>query len=270
MNPSLQPKLTLNDNEIHLWVTTPLQCIDKPDLFARYKDLLTEDEIKRQERYIFEDDRRDALITRAFIRDLLSFYADIAPENWRFKKGEKGKPEIIDAPIPLRFNLSHTKKMIICAVTLENDIGCDVENIKRENDVLEIAHRYFSDNESEELFSLPESKQRSRFFDYWTLKESYIKACGLGLAIPLKDFSFHIEPATSKHYNENIQLSVVPERNDNPDFWKSWLFYPSDEHRVALSIKSLNTISTERQSTPYKIRFFNSTPLLSMQEISWF
>ena len=175
MNPSFQPKLALNDNEIHLWVTTPLQCIDKPDLLARYKQLLTVDETKRQERYIFEDDRRDALITRAFIRDLLSNYADVTPKNWRFKKGEKGKPEIVSPPIPIRFNLSHTKNMIICAVTLNNDVSCDVENISRKSEVLKIAHRYFSDSEADELFSLPEAKQRSRFFDYWTLKESYIK-----------------------------------------------------------------------------------------------
>ena len=71
--------------------------------------------VKKQQRYKFAKDRHDALITRAFIRDLLSYYADVLPQDWRFEKGEKDKPEIVNPPIPLRFNISHTKNLIICA-----------------------------------------------------------------------------------------------------------------------------------------------------------
>jgi len=260
--------LKIKKNEIHLWQVNPDK-ITQPELLNKYKNLLSDDETKKQQRYKFSHDRHDALITRAFVRDLLSYYAEVAPNDWRFDKGEKDKPEIINPPLPLRFNLSHTKGLIICAVTLEDDIGCDVENTTRSNDVLSIANRFFSPSETKELFSLPNDQQRHRFFDYWTLKESYIKAWGLGLAIPLKDFSFTIidklvEKSTPFTIKKAISLSFAQHRVDNADRWRNWLLYPNDnaEHRIAIALKA----KENNQKIPYQLRYFSSTPLVGYQE----
>ena len=277
-------KLTLANNEIHLWMTKPEELLGKDELLTTYATLLTSKETAKQQRYKFAKDRHDALITRAFIRDLLSYYADIAPQDWQFEKGEKDKPEIINCPLPLRFNISHTKNLIICAVTLEDDIGCDVENTGRNNDVLAIAERYFSPTESKELFALPVAQQRNRFFDYWTLKESYIKAWGLGFAIPRKDFSFNIADTEDKHkelltIKHNISLSFAEHRVDEPQIWRSWLIYPGteidekQEHRIAISLRSKKSASindnqeADNQKTDYQLRFFNTLPLLGYVEI---
>jgi len=285
-------KINLALNDIHLWTTKPhdlaLNINENTDqnneLLLKYHALLTPEESKKQQRYKFTKDRHDALITRAFIRDLLSYYAEVLPQDWRFDKGEKDKPEIVNPPLPLRFNISHTKNLIICAVTLNDDIGCDVENIGRTNDVLAIAERYFSPQETTELFSLPTAEQRNRFFDYWTLKESYIKAWGLGLAIPLADFSFAIfDKETDKETDKSAQqqgnfnikndihLSFAKHRADSSEVWRSWLFYPIEEkeepkeqHRIAISLRAKNN----NQAIDYQLRFFNSIPLLGYQELS--
>jgi 4'-phosphopantetheinyl transferase len=261
-------KLELRPRDIHLWITHPSQIRDA-GLLARYADLLTGEETQKQQRYMFEKDRHDALVTRAFVRDLLSAYATIEPADWRMDIGPKGKPELLNPPIPLRFNLSHTRGLIICAVTLKDDIGCDVEAVGRSSDILSIADHYFSAREVEELFSLPEQAQRSRFFDYWTLKESYIKACGLGLfAIPLADFSFHIGCAASAVMNDNVKLSFAPGIDDDPALWTSWIYYPSDDHRIALSTKrSPQHATNDKQPPSYTIRLFESVPLLSRHEL---
>ena len=267
-------KLNLADNEIHIWMTKPEELIGNDELLTTYSTLLTSTELAKQQRYKFAKDRHDALITRAFIRDLLSYYADVAPQDWQFEKGHKDKPEVINCPLPLRFNISHTKNLIICTVTLEDDIGCDVENTGRSNDVLAIAERYFSPKESNELFALPEAQQRNRFFDYWTLKESYIKAWGLGLAIPLSDFSFNINDTVHNHNDlfiikQDINLSFAEHRVDEPHIWRSWLVYPTaaidekQEHRIALSLRT----KSDNQKTDYQLRFFNTLPLLGYQEI---
>ena len=260
--------LNIKQNEIHLWQVNPDK-ITQPELLSKYKNLLSDDETIKQQRYKFSHDRHDALITRAFVRDLLSYYADIAPNDWRFDKGEKDKPEIVNPPLPLRFNISHTKGLIICVVTLEDDIGCDVENTTRNNDVLAIANRYFSAIETKELFSLPEEEQRHRFFDYWTLKESYIKAWGLGLAIPLKDFSFNItdaivEKKTPFMIKGAISLSFAQHRVDNADRWRNWLLYPNanEPHRIAIALRA----KENNQNSTYQLRCFNSTPLLGYHE----
>ena len=135
--------IPIQSGDIHIWVVHPLSIKD-PLLLNEYKKWLTEEEIIRQQRYRFEKDQHDALITRAFIRDLLSQYSPEDRRAWRFEKGEKDKPEIINPPLPLRFNLSHTQGLIVCAVTLNDDIGIDVEHVDRNNDILNIADRYFS------------------------------------------------------------------------------------------------------------------------------
>ncbi|RLA04089.1 MAG: 4'-phosphopantetheinyl transferase [Gammaproteobacteria bacterium] len=267
MDKIKQNQIVLSDSEVHLWFVKPQDCLD-PALLESYKALLTKEETTKQQRYIFEKDRHDALITRAFVRHLLSCYMDLPPSDWRFSKGEQGKPELINPTMALRFNISHTKHLIICALTLNHDVGCDVEHIDRKSDVLAIADRFFSKIETKELFSLPESEQRQRFFDYWTLKESYIKAWGQGLAIPLKDFSFHIGRAASNDCNNNIRLSFVPEREDNADLWQSWLFYPGPQHRIALSVKNIADLKGDRGPLePYRVRFFESTPLVNFKEV---
>lgn len=261
-------KLELQRHDIHLWLNHPARIQDAA-LLARYADLMTSEETEKQQRYMFENDRHCALVTRAFVRDLLSAYTTTEPADWRMAIGPRGKPELLNPPLPLRFNLSHTRDMIICAVTLEDDIGCDVEAVGRASDVLAIANHYFSASELKELFSLPEAEQRSRFFDYWTLKESYIKACGLGLfAIPLADFSFHIGRAASAVMNDNVSLSFAPHIDDDPELWSSWIFYPGAGHRIAIATKRASLDEGTGNHPPgYRLRLFESVPLCSRQEL---
>jgi 4'-phosphopantetheinyl transferase len=268
MYEKLKDKLTLAKNEIHLWSVDP-QTIQQPELLRAYSQLLSADETTKQQRFRFEKDRHSALITRAFVRDLLSHYADVSPVDWLFVKGEKDKPEIVNPPLPLRFNISHTNNLIICAVMLNDDIGCDVENTQRTSDVLSIAKYSFSDVEVNDLLMQPTTQQTSRFFDYWTLKESYIKAWGLGLSIPLKDFSFtlpdnHLQEKRS--CVDDINLSFSAHRIDDASIWRSWLFYPNTIHRVALSVRAKGN----NQHTEYKMRFFNTTPLVKVTETAYF
>jgi len=255
-----KPLLTLGNNEIHLWIAFP-EAIHEPQLLARYDQLMTAEEREKQQRYIFERDRHDALITRALVRTVLSRYVAVAPEHWRFAKGDKGKPEIVDAPWPLRFNVSHTQGMIICGVTRDHDLGVDIEHINRSTEVTDIADRFFSPIEVKEMFSLPASERRNRFFDYWTLKESYIKAWGQGLAIPLDHFSFHIKDASRVGAaNRDIRMSFAPERDDNPADWQSWLLYPNATHRMAVSLRGAGI-------SGHELKLFQCVPLLKEWDV---
>lgn len=258
------PRLTLEPHEIHLWMTSPGEILDET-LLGRYSALMTEEETRKQQRFLSQHHRHSALITRAFVRDLLSAYAPVAPQDWRFQANANGKPEIVEAPLPLRFNLSHTRNRVVCAVTLSTDIGCDVESVARRNNIEAIAETHFSRPELAELHSLPAGDRRSRFFDYWTLKESYIKACGEGLfQVPLGDFSFHIGPSTSAGQNDNISLSFAPGIAEDPARWRSWLFYPGNEHRVAVSVRR-RAADSPRET----FRCFDSVPLVARKERDW-
>ncbi len=262
-----EQQLQLPRGEIHLWMTRP-GAITEPALLERYFRLMSTEEALRQQRYRSPEHRHNALVTRAFVRDLLSAYAAVAPADWRFIVGDKGKPEIVDPPLPLRFNLSHTRDLIICAVTASGEIGSDVEDIQRQNNLAAIAEQHFAAEELAELFTLPEEQQRSRFFDYWTLKESYIKACGGGIfATPLKNFSFSIGERPGSAINDKITLRFAAGIEDSPARWRSWLLSPDSRYRVAISVRQEQRISAQAESVT-RFRLFRSTPLLSRRELA--
>ncbi|MDG1773887.1 MAG: 4'-phosphopantetheinyl transferase superfamily protein [Oceanicoccus sp.] len=220
--------LTLEDSEVHIWCTDISQVSSA--LLPSYLELMSDQEIERNGRYRFEHLRAADKITRALARTVLSRYADIDPADWSFTQGEHGKPEVSNPGIKLRFNLSHTSHMVACVVTRCHDIGLDIENIERDNDVLAIADRYFSKPELNQLFSLPADQQQDRFFDYWTLKEAYMKADGRGISLGLGNFSFEIADTISISFSEKIPQDAAA--------WRFQLFHPNDTHRMAVAIRT--------------------------------
>jgi 4'-phosphopantetheinyl transferase len=221
----------LPPNEIHLWFVLTNE-IEDAALISAYQALMTKEELAKAERFHFEKDRHQHIITRALVRTILSRYADINPADWRFSKNKYGRPEILGNST-LRFNLSHTDGLIACAVVVKQDIGVDVENKGRKSGGVDIAKRFFSTQEVQDLNAVPESQKRERFFDYWTLKESYIKARGMGLSLPLNQFSFHLSD------NKPVRISFNPELQDNPNLWQFWTLQPTLEHKLAISLCNL-------------------------------
>lgn len=217
---------------VHVDLVSP----DHPDIKAHldaYRELLTPDEHERMARLVFERDRRDFLITRAHVRTMLSRYAQVGPADWRFIANVHGRPEILDRPagVPdLRFNLSHTEGLIACAVTIGREVGVDVEHVGRRL-THDVPGRFFAPREVVDLKSLPAAEQPRAFFDYWTLKEAYIKARGFGLALPLGDFAFRLAPAAA------VEITFEPSLKDDPTTWQFAQAWPTPQHRLGLAVR---------------------------------
>lgn len=229
---TLLPKIKLESSEIHLWCVSQDE-INDPVLLSQYAKLLSDEEKEKWQRFRFERHRHQYLVTRALVRSVLSLYHPIAPEEWLFSKNKYGRPEAIQQPktCKLRFNLSHTDGLILCGVVLNDDIGVDVENANQELSVDEMAKFSFSSLEIRELMKLPRERQQLRFYDYWTLKESFIKARGMGLSLPLDQFSFHLGP------KEPLRISF-DSKEDDPIFWYFWRLQLSDNHLGAVAVKN--------------------------------
>lgn len=251
-----QKTLLLDPAAIDFWFVQPEKV---PDSFlSKYRQIISEDEKERVNRYRFAKDQRNALITRAFIRCILAKYSNTAASDFTFGKNEHDKPFLLNNIENISFNLSHTDGLIACTIHQGASIGCDVENNERNNDILNIADRYFSKQETAKLFSLPSEDQSNAFFHYWTLKEAYIKACGQGLAISLQDFSFHLEHL-NEVLNEDIAISFAKHRDDKPESWKHWLLKPNDKHTAAISLNRHNTDNI-------KLQYFEYIPLAEPQQ----
>lgn len=161
--------------------------------------------------------RTDELASEAFSRDVLSRYADVDPARWKFEKIGEGKPRIVEPPLPLDFNLSHSVDWMVCAVSAGVPVGVDIEHLARKRDVMRLARRFFGEAEVKALEALEEPERRDGFFDLWTLKESAVKARGEALAPMLKKIVFSWErvpgkPARLKaeHSGSYLLLDPVP------------------------------------------------------------
>jgi 4'-phosphopantetheinyl transferase len=226
----------LPENEAHLWIARPELARD-PKLLLRYDALLSGEERRKCARFVFDKDRHSCLVTRALVRTVLSRYAPVPPERWRFTLNEYGRPAI-DEPREersLRFNLSHTEGLVVCLVARRREVGVDVENRMRSGELLDVADRFFSPSEVAALRALPREEQLDRFFFYWTLKESYIKARGMGLAIPLSQFSFELDSARER----GIRIRFDPELKDDPARWDFSALSYGRRHAIASSLERL-------------------------------
>ena len=202
-------------------------------LLDSYRALMSNEERERMARLVFDRDRRRFLLTRALVRTTLSRYCAMPPADWRFIANVHGRPEILDRPagVPdLRFNLSHTDGLIACAVTIGREVGVDVEHVGRRL-THDIASRFFAPREVADLHRLPADEQARVFFDYWTLKEAYIKARGFGLALPLGDFAFTLSPPAPP------RITFEPALDDDPATWQFVQEWPTPQHRLGLAIR---------------------------------
>ena len=222
---------TLAADAVHVWLTLPDRLHD-PSLLAAYADLMSPAEREKQQRYHFEKGRHECLVTRALVRTVLSRYTEMSPDAWMFEANSYGRPELTpgQCALPLRFNLSHTDGLIACAVALDRDVGVDVESLNHRGETVTLADHYFSKQEVHDLHQLPEDRQRERFLAYWTLKESYIKARGMGLAISLGDFGFRLED------HGPIRISFQPRIHDDPSDWQFALYRPTPSHLLAVGV----------------------------------
>src|SRR5262249_32264065 len=143
-----------------------------------------------------------------------------------------------------------TTGLIACLVALGCDVGVDVEDMTRPGETVEVAEQFFSSTEVATLRALPSSAQRHRFFEYWTLKEAYIKARGMGLAIPLEQFSFHLE------MGHPVRISFDPRLHDDPHCWQFAQFHPTSRHQMAAAIH-------RRTDTELTIHPQHTIPLIS-------
>lgn len=212
--------------EIHLW------CIADTPLGADRLACLSPDEQARYERIQAASVKQQYGQTRFGIRRILSLYAPSVPiSRWQFVRNAHGRPDLHAPGLPfgLRFNISHTKGLIVIAVSRDGDIGVDIEGMGRQARALDLAHRYFSARELADLHALAPDAQAERFLHLWTLKEAYIKACGMGLAIPLDSFSFVLG-------RDDIGVAFAASREDVPERWRFWQLRLMDTYLCAIAL----------------------------------
>ncbi len=179
--------LKITGNEVHIWQAS-LQQSD--EAYRALEATLSPDEIARADRFKFPHDRRHYVIGRGILRNLLGRYRSTDAASLRFKYSAYGKPALPDEEKDsLYFNLSHSAEQALFAFAHHPDLGIDLEFMRENIEVDEIAERFFSRDEVDYIMARPPSEHRRLFFTCWTRKEAFIKAVGSGLSFPLASFT---------------------------------------------------------------------------------
>jgi 4'-phosphopantetheinyl transferase len=222
--------LVLGRDEVHVWQASLSQTSSQIESFLHS---LAADEQARAERFYFDRDREHFVVARGVLRALLGGYLNRAPECLSFCYGSHGKPALAGEPDgdAIHFSVSHSDGIALYAVARGREVGIDIERIRFDLAVAEIADRFFSRREAAILRTLPTAAEYQAFFRCWTRKEAYVKARGEGLSLPLDQFDLSLAPGESG--------AVAGTRGDPSDTsrWSLQELTPAPGYVAALAVE---------------------------------
>jgi len=197
LHTNLKGSFKIKPNQVSVWCAS----LKKDYKEAEFHHLLSNDELIRANKFYFEKDKANYIYARALLRILSSKYLNIPPQKIQFGYSKYGKPFY------------------------------DIEYIKDNFDVLEIANNFFSKKEIEQLKKIPVSENKRAFFRCWTRKEAFIKAEGSGLSFPLDKFT-----VTLKNDNEANLLNTYWDEKEKSK-WSLKAFSPYANYLAAVAVK---------------------------------
>ncbi|MGN5755667.1 4'-phosphopantetheinyl transferase family protein [Acinetobacter calcoaceticus] len=196
------------------------------------------------------------LISRVLVKTVLADKLGISPYEVNIQLHPNGKP-FVQGSKAVYFNLTHSADVIILAVTEEGEIGVDIEKVDREfewmrvDSVLDLSEiEWIKEKELTDSSSVFQ-----RFFQIWTLKESYIKCTGEGMSRHLKKLNFHVLP-------EHIQFldSTNDAQKTGEYYFESYIY----ESNFIFSICLQQSHNLER----FNLDCFQLLPFISTHRIT--
>lgn len=216
--------------DVHVWRAWLGQ--DTSEI-ARLATLLSPDERRRAASFHTQPDRNRYIYAHGVLRDILGRYLGSDPCSLRFHTTANGKPELASRAEGegLRFNMSHSGDLAIYAVTRDREVGVDVERMRPDLAVMDLARRFFAPQEVATLEGLPETLRRQAYFACWTRKEAYIKAKGKGLLLALSSFAVSVAPG------DPAALLHVRDDATEPSRWTLQALDPGPGYAGALAAR---------------------------------
>jgi len=189
--------ISLSSSHVDIW----LCALDLPENeVAAYYEILSVKEQHRANQFIVPQKRNQFIISRGMLRHKLAQMLEDKPNKLSFTYNTHGKPCLLQKNThqKISFNISHSHNLALIAITLDHEIGVDIEKINHKTDHSALVKRFFSSAEAEQFKTFSKDSQPRAFFAGWTRKEAFIKGVGKGVAFGLDTFDIHLDPNTEK------------------------------------------------------------------------
>lgn len=226
------------------------------------------EEKDRLSRFVFKNDVKSSLIGRLLMRKFVSENTDQTYDTIRFLRDEKSKPYLAgNSVLNVNFNVSHQGNYTVLAGNVEGPkLGVDISKCERPrgkslNEYFRIMGRIFSVSEWNTIKQAGDDdlKQLGRFYRHWSLKESFLKAIGIGITINLQEVCFEVHTPDLK-VNEWTCDTMVYFQNEKQN-WEFQEMLLDEEHCVAIALDHSNN-QIEVKELSFSDLMKNCIPLL--------
>ncbi len=241
-------KLLISRDDFHIW-RVDTEDINYP--LENFISLLSSEEMKRSERFIFASSREFYQIAHAMKRLILATYLARDPQCLKFEIGNHGKPAIANLQnlLNIQFNISHSRSLILIAITVEDSVGIDIEYQDENIPVESLSENVLSPLEMKFFSALkcPQEKKLA-FFRCWTRKEAYLKAIGIGLTQKLTSISVDLKQTT-------VSLDWLKIATKDRTELIKWKLFPLEMH--AFYIASAVATSFQKYLFTYDAKYLS-------------
>jgi len=222
----------LLNGDIHLWT---LSLDASKDQIERLRSVLSPVEKKKASYYKFEHTQHNYIVSHGTLRILLSAYLQIRPEDIMMGVHKKGKPFLLN-DVSLFFNISDSHGVCVFAFSRDGEVGIDIEKIRDLPDIDQLIEKNLTSGEKKHFQKDPD-KKLSRFFEFWTLKESYLKAIGEGMRLTPDNLEFSLDGGNIKLQNASIGFDAAD--------WEFKGIAPEENYTGGLTYKGKDTLIKE-------------------------
>ncbi|XP_025074485.1 L-aminoadipate-semialdehyde dehydrogenase-phosphopantetheinyl transferase [Pogonomyrmex barbatus] len=224
--------------------------------FGQAASCIQVDEKERLKRFVFRKDVRASLVGRLLMRKFVNEYTDLPYDKITFVRDENNRP-VLRHSVAVSFNVSHQGSYTVLAGEARDvKMGVDVMSLdyserKSIPDFFRLMNRHFSTAEWEEIkdSGKSEAEQMFMFYRHWALKESYVKALGVGVFANLGSIDFQTKSGLSEG---SITTDTVLHVNGIKQ--QNWLFEETlldSRHCVAVALQENG--SSRLHNIPFEI-----------------
>lgn len=208
----------------------------KKELQSLLLDIVSVEKRKRIQAFHHWQDAQRSLTGDVFVRKLIQDRYQIPSRDIQFYQNPYGKP-FVKGIEDFYFNLSHSGEYIICGVG-NRDLGVDIQRVEALHAGME--EYVFSSRELARYEQLSASEKVAFFYEIWALKESYIKAVGKGLSIPLSSIEMITEDHPIKVLCPYINKTYFFQQYDIKEDYKTAVCWEKEEFEESPIYVDLN------------------------------